>query len=82
MDGQVVVTAADNHSLEAVAKSGPSYPAIVDYHAIRAVFTLVRLFPADGEALAALQRWITTHPAPSIRQEVAETLEGILSSRT
>lgn len=82
MDGHVVVTAADDHILETAAKSGPSYPAIPDYHAIRAAFTLVRLFPADEEALAALQHWITTHPDPSIRQEIAGTLEHILSSRT
>jgi hypothetical protein len=84
MDGQVVVTAVDDHVLEAVAKSGPSYPAIPDYHAIRAAFTLVRLFPADEEeeALAALHRWITTHPDPTIRQEIAATLDRVLSSRT
>ena len=57
-----------------VAKSGPTYPQVKDFHRIRAALLLHELLPEDEEVTRRLQTWSTNHPEENVRRELGEIL--------
>jgi hypothetical protein len=72
-DGHVVAT-ADGKGV--MAKSGPEYPQVADYHRIRATVRLHQLAPEDEEIRSKLEKWAAAHPEEEIRNELREILSG------
>jgi hypothetical protein len=77
LDGHVISIAEDEKHITSIALSGPVYPSVTDYHAIRAALILLDLLPNDTEVLHHLLDWTTTHPDPAVRQELIERLEDL-----
>lgn len=73
-DGQVVQIDSRDGEAAFVALSGPTYPSLPDFHAVRAAMLLNDLFPGDPEATKSLQQWAEDHPDEAARQEIAEYL--------
>lgn len=71
-DGHVV-TGDDGKSL--VAKSGPTYPLLEDFHRIRAAVLRYELFPEDERTRKRLAEWSVQHPDESVRSELAALLQ-------
>lgn len=53
-----------------VAKSGPEYPQIADYHQIRAALLLHDLVPDDASVKARLAAWAAGHPDGNVRLQL------------
>jgi len=70
-DGHVV-TSADGNAL--VAKGGPTYPQVDDFHRIRAALLLHELLPDDAEVTARLGMWAADHPDEDVRQQLRQIL--------
>jgi hypothetical protein len=71
-DGHVAAT-ADGSGL--IAKGGPQYPQIADYHQVRAALLLRDLVPEDPTVKARLEAWAAGHPDGGVRTQ----LQGILA---
>jgi hypothetical protein len=72
-DGHVVQL-GEGERIRAVAKSGPTYPTIDDFHRIRAALLLRILAPDDARNLQHLEQWASGHPDESVRAELSGTL--------
>lgn len=70
-DGHVVPT-PDGRGF--VAKGGPTYPLVADYHRIRATILLHKLQPTDEALTRRLQAWSTEHPDALMRKELTALL--------
>ncbi|HMA95917.1 MAG TPA: hypothetical protein VKP30_24685 [Polyangiaceae bacterium] len=70
-DGHVVPT-PDGRGF--VAKGGPTYPLVPDYHRIRATMVLHKLEPNNQHLARRLQAWSTNHPDALIRKELTALL--------
>jgi hypothetical protein len=72
-DGHVVVT-EDGKGV--MAKSGPEYPLVDDFHRIRAAVLLHQLAPEDEVVTSRLQKWAAEHPEEQVRNELRELLSS------
>lgn len=70
-DGHVVAT-ADGKGV--VAKSGPTYPQVEDFHRVRAAMLLHALEPDDAAVKSQLTIWSENHPDDNARRQLRELL--------
>jgi hypothetical protein len=72
-DGHVVQT-ADGKGI--MARGGPEYPQVADYHQIRTALLLRTLVPGDAEVVARLAGWADAHPDADVRRQLRESFRG------
>ncbi|HEY7089491.1 MAG TPA: hypothetical protein VH518_15440 [Tepidisphaeraceae bacterium] len=74
LDGHAVERRTPEGKTYIAAISGNEYPAIADYHAIRAALLLHKLLPDSDEVMANLHDWQQNHPDEEVRKEISEHL--------